>query len=232
MKSETLQVRASRATKDRLLIEIARKETPSGAAKMVTALSHWYTKDDARDCRALAIIRRDDPTLFEKLIRKDTEEKEMVFGPLNTEPERYRYCPSMECNCSEKFPTNYILCPKCGVRLLLKVPPIPKDNVTLPEAHKGVKESIINELKPLIVDEFKDDNPGLTETKVTEDALLVNDLGANSLTELTLLQAIEEKFDFDSTPDELLDRVRTVGDLADLVIHMTGKTITGSTTTA
>ena len=61
-----------------------------------------------------------------------------------------------------------------------------------------VREIIINEL-------------GVESEKVTDEASLVEDLGADSLDTVELVMAFEEEFGID-IPDEDAEQMRTVGD--------------------
>lgn len=51
---------------------------------------------------------------------------------------------------------------------------------------------------------------------VTEDASISGDLGADSLDLVDLSMSIEEEFNFE-VPDDVLDHVRTVGDIVKFI---------------
>ena len=51
---------------------------------------------------------------------------------------------------------------------------------------------------------------GVEETKVTENASFIDDLGADSLDTVELVMAFEKEFDID-IPDEEAEKLRTVG---------------------
>ena len=51
---------------------------------------------------------------------------------------------------------------------------------------------------------------------VTEDASISGDLGADSLDLVELSMSIEEEFDLE-VPDDVLDHVRTVGDIVKFI---------------
>ena len=51
---------------------------------------------------------------------------------------------------------------------------------------------------------------------VTEDASISGDLGADSLDLVDLSMSIEEEFDLE-VPDDVLDHVRTVGDIVKFI---------------
>lgn len=53
---------------------------------------------------------------------------------------------------------------------------------------------------------------------VTEDSSFIDDLGADSLDVTQIIMGIEEAFDVDFDVDEVdIDRIRTVGDLVELI---------------
>ncbi len=53
---------------------------------------------------------------------------------------------------------------------------------------------------------------GVDRHLVTEDASISGDLGADSLDLVDLSMSIEEEFNLE-VPDDVLDRIRTVGDI-------------------
>lgn len=66
---------------------------------------------------------------------------------------------------------------------------------------------MFEEVKKLIVDEL-----GVEESKITMDAKLIDDLGADSLDAVELIMAIEEKYDIQIS-DEVAQSIQTVGDI-------------------
>ena len=67
---------------------------------------------------------------------------------------------------------------------------------------------IFDKVKAIIVDQL-----GAEEDAVTVDANIQDDLGADSLDVVDLIQNIEDEFDL-SIPDEDVEDIKTVGDLA------------------
>ena len=57
---------------------------------------------------------------------------------------------------------------------------------------------------------------GVQETQLTEEARLHEDLGSDSLDDVEIIMSVEERFSI-SVPDELAERVSTVGDLFELL---------------
>ena len=66
---------------------------------------------------------------------------------------------------------------------------------------------MFEEVKKLIVEEL-----GVDESKITMDAKLIDDLGADSLDAVELIMAIEEKYDIQIS-DEVAQSIQTVGDI-------------------
>lgn len=60
------------------------------------------------------------------------------------------------------------------------------------------------------------DHLGIDEAKVTDNAHLADDLGADSLDAIELIMACEDEFHIEIS-DEQLDRVRTVADIVRLI---------------
>tara|TARA_Y100001949_G_C15717611_1_gene213685 strand:+ start:240 stop:482 length:243 start_codon:yes stop_codon:yes gene_type:complete len=67
-------------------------------------------------------------------------------------------------------------------------------------------EEISNKIKKIITNHL-----GIDESKLTEDASFVDDLGADSLDTLELVMAFEEEFNFE-IPDSDAEKITTVGD--------------------
>ncbi len=66
---------------------------------------------------------------------------------------------------------------------------------------------IFDKVKEIIVEQL-DVNP----EEVTMDALIVDDLGADSLDVIDLVMSFEEEFDLE-IPDEAIETIKTVGDI-------------------
>ena len=69
-------------------------------------------------------------------------------------------------------------------------------------------EEIFEKVKAIIVEQL-----GVADTAVTMEASFIDDLGADSLDIVELVMAIEEEFDVE-IPDEKLEGIKTVGDIA------------------
>ena len=65
---------------------------------------------------------------------------------------------------------------------------------------------VFDKVKGLIVDQLDAE-----EDKVTENASITDDLGADSLDVVDLVMSIEEEFDME-IPDEAVEKIKTVGD--------------------
>lgn len=65
---------------------------------------------------------------------------------------------------------------------------------------------IFDKVKSIIVERLNVD-----ESKVTEDASFIEDLGADSLDSVELIMQLEEAFDL-QIPDEDAEKIATVGD--------------------
>ena len=66
---------------------------------------------------------------------------------------------------------------------------------------------VFDKVKELIVDQL-----GVEEDIVTSDASIQDDLGADSLDIVDLIQTIEDEYDL-SIPDEAVESIKTVGDI-------------------
>jgi acyl carrier protein len=65
---------------------------------------------------------------------------------------------------------------------------------------------IAERVKKIVVEHL-----GVDESKVTEQASLIDDLGADSLDQVELVMAFEEEFSVE-IPDDAAEKIRTVGD--------------------
>ena len=80
-------------------------------------------------------------------------------------------------------------------------------------------ETIYAEVKKLVAQELSVD-----EGEVTPDASFADDLGADSLAQVELIMAFEEKFNIENIPDEEADKIRTVRDAVTYIGgHVAGK---------
>ena len=70
---------------------------------------------------------------------------------------------------------------------------------------------IFDKLKELIVDQL-----GVDEDEVTMEVHIQEDLGADSLDIVDLITTIEDEFDL-SIPDEAVEGIKTVGDIANYI---------------
>lgn len=67
-------------------------------------------------------------------------------------------------------------------------------------------EEIKEKVKAAVVDKL-----GVEESKVTDEASFINDLGADSLDTVELVMKFEEEFDI-KIPDEDAEKIQKVGD--------------------
>ena len=66
---------------------------------------------------------------------------------------------------------------------------------------------IFDKVKEILVDQLN-----VEEEKVTMEASIVDDLGADSLDLVDLVMSLEEEFDVE-IPDEQVENIKTVGDI-------------------
>jgi acyl carrier protein len=66
---------------------------------------------------------------------------------------------------------------------------------------------VLEKVKSIMVDQL-----GVDEDKVTMDASIIDDLGADSLDVVDLIMSLEEEFDIE-IPDEDVENIKTVGDI-------------------
>ncbi|MBO6192796.1 MAG: acyl carrier protein [Clostridiales bacterium] len=72
-------------------------------------------------------------------------------------------------------------------------------------------EELFEKLKGMIVDQL-----GVDEDSITMESSFVDDLNADSLDMVELVMAMEQEFDI-SVPDEVAEKVGTVGDAVEFI---------------
>ena len=72
-------------------------------------------------------------------------------------------------------------------------------------------EEVFDKIKEIIVEQL-----GVAENSVTEEASVIDDLGADSLDIVELIMALEEEFDIE-IPDTDAEKIVTVGDVVDYI---------------
>ena len=72
-------------------------------------------------------------------------------------------------------------------------------------------EELFEKLKGMIVDQL-----GVDEDSITMESSFVDDLNADSLDTVELVMAMEQEFDI-SVPDEVAEKVGTVGDAVEFI---------------
>lgn len=72
-------------------------------------------------------------------------------------------------------------------------------------------EEIFGSIKSMIVDQL-----GVDESTITLESSFIDDLNADSLDMVELVMAMEQEFDV-SIPDEVAEKVATVGDAVDYI---------------
>jgi len=77
------------------------------------------------------------------------------------------------------------------------------------------KIMVFDKVKELIVEQL-----GVEEEKVTAEASIQDDLGADSLDIVDLIQTIEDEYDL-SIPDEAVEGIKTVGDIVSYIENNT-----------
>ncbi|HBB18896.1 MAG TPA: acyl carrier protein [Ruminococcus sp.] len=70
---------------------------------------------------------------------------------------------------------------------------------------------IFEKIRDIIVDQL-----GVDEDEVTTEANIQDDLGADSLDVVDLIQTIEDEYDL-SIPDEAVEEIKTVGDIVNYI---------------
>ncbi|MBX7046319.1 MAG: acyl carrier protein [Ignavibacteria bacterium] len=77
-------------------------------------------------------------------------------------------------------------------------------------------EEIKEKVKAAVVDKL-----GVEESKVTDEASFINDLGADSLDTVELVMKFEEEFDI-KIPDEDAEKIQKVGDAVKYIQEKVG----------
>jgi acyl carrier protein len=77
-------------------------------------------------------------------------------------------------------------------------------------------ETIFEEVKKVVVEQLS-----VEEAQVKSESSFATDLGADSLDQVELVMALEEKFEID-IPDDDADKITTVGDAVKYIINKKG----------
>lgn len=75
---------------------------------------------------------------------------------------------------------------------------------------------VLEQIIKMVAEQFMID-----ENEISADTSFVDDLGADSLDVVELTMALEETFSLPDTPEDELNNIHTVGDLADYVSRAT-----------
>ena len=67
---------------------------------------------------------------------------------------------------------------------------------------------VLEKIKALLADQFDVD-----ADSITADTDLLDDLGADSLDLVDMLMSLEDEFNIGEVPDEMVEKIRTVGQL-------------------
>ena len=67
---------------------------------------------------------------------------------------------------------------------------------------------VLEKIKAILADQFDVD-----ADSITADTDLVDDLGADSLDLVDMLMSLEDEFNIGEVPDEMVEKIRTVGQL-------------------
>lgn len=78
-------------------------------------------------------------------------------------------------------------------------------------------EELFSSIKMMIVNQL-----GVDENLITMESSFVDDLNADSLDMVELVMAMEQEFDI-SIPDEVAEKVSTVGDAVEFIKGLTSK---------
>ncbi len=76
------------------------------------------------------------------------------------------------------------------------------------------KNQVFEKVKAVILDELD-----VAEAKVTMDAKLKEDLGADSIDAVQIIMALEDEFDI-KLEDDNLEKISTVGDVVEFIIQV------------
>ncbi len=76
---------------------------------------------------------------------------------------------------------------------------------------KGESEMVFEKVKKIISEQLEVD-----QSIISENSTITGDLGADSLDLVDLAMSIEDEFDIELS-DEALDKIKTVGDLAEYI---------------
>ena len=76
-------------------------------------------------------------------------------------------------------------------------------------------EEIFNTMRQLIAEQF-----ALEQDEISLESSFVDDLGADSLDLVDMLMSLEDEFDIGEVPDEMIEKIRTVGQLVALGARM------------
>lgn len=80
--------------------------------------------------------------------------------------------------------------------------PAPEDK------RKGENTMVLEKIKAILSSQFDVD-----ADSITADTDLVDDLGADSLDLVDMLMSLEDEFNIGEVPDEMVEKIRTVGQL-------------------
>ena len=80
------------------------------------------------------------------------------------------------------------------------------------------RDSILNDVRRIVAEQV-----GVPAEQIRETDELENDLGCDSLTQIEITMELEEQFDI-QVSDEVMEKVRTVGDVVDGVVTILGHT--------
>ncbi|PHS23676.1 MAG: acyl carrier protein [Robiginitomaculum sp.] len=75
---------------------------------------------------------------------------------------------------------------------------------------------ILDRVKKIVIEHLD-----VEESKVTESASFIDDLGADSLDNVELVMAFEEEFDIE-IPDDAAEHIQKVGDAVKFITEKTG----------
>jgi acyl carrier protein len=81
---------------------------------------------------------------------------------------------------------------------------------------------LLSESQTKAVQDILVEQLGVQATQLTADARLKEDLGADSLDTAEIIMNVDERFDV-CVPDEMADRVATVGDLFEALAELLAK---------